>query len=573
MAGFALLIPVAMLPQTFDPFLLPKQLALLSLAALLLVQITRTGFSLPHSRTATWALAAVEIAEVLAFAGASDRLGAILGNFGYRLGITTHVALGVVFLFTMSNVRDERDVLWLLRFGLVSAGLVTAYGLLQFAGGDPFDWTAKSSAVFSTIGNPNDLAGYAVLSVGSLGALMTLPRRFRYACLGIALTGLAATVVLSQSRSGVAGLVVALIALPVLAAANRWPTEQVRRLSITLGGVVAGAILVGLVSGEAGLLRDRFARTFADSRTETSSVSTRVDIWRGSLAVFGEHPLFGVGQDGLLVNFNRERPPDLGPPFSQSSPTGYDPLVNSPHSFPIEVLVTLGVAGALSVLVLFAWLGRTFWCVLRARHSETLPFLGAAGAGYLVVAGLNPLSLPSLAQAAVFSGIVAALAMTEPRTAALRAQRWRRVSFAGAASLFTAVCLFSVMHLWADRQAFAAAEAAANMDDASAVRHAGNAARLIPFESAYRRQKVQALANQGSSRGDPALVRKALQEQTRFLREFPGLASDFIALARLQVALGEPGAVASLAAARDASPYGINTASDIANVTSMLPPR
>lgn len=320
-------------------------------------------------------------------------------------------------------------------------------------------------------------------------------------------------------------------------------------------------------SGRAEVFVGRFGKLFDGSATQTAGIRTRVDIWRGSLAVARHHPYFGVGQDGLIASFNRVRPSGLGSPFDERSPTGYDPLVSSPHSLPLEIFVTLGPLGAAGTVLLVTWLGAAYWRLLRRTPSLTVPFLGAGAVGYLAIAAFNPLSVAGIGQASVLAGAAAGLGASQRRYRLPAAPIGKALARASS-MIVLATMAFAALHFVADRQAFEAASAAANGDDETSARHARQAARMVPSESAYRRQDVQATANLGFSRTDDRIIRSAERKLQQFLVDFPGLAPDFLTLARLRIALGEPGVAAALAAAKDASPYGVNTLADIDSLGS-----
>ena len=567
----ALSVPLFFLPYGFDPFLLPKQLAVLLVVAAMTADAFWSGGRPPSSRLIRWGLVALLTIELLSFAAAQDRLGAITGNLGYRLGVLSHVTLLLVFAGTASVVRSHDDARWLLRWGFAMFLGVFAYGLVQFAGRDPFKWALDSGAVFSSIGNPNDCAGYALLSVGGLGALASLRGHTAPLLTLGCMAAIGSLVIMTDSRSGLMGFGVVLVALPLFALLNRWPGAEIKRLAVILGApslMVAG---FALASGRASLIEARFEQLLRTSPGESASVQTRTDIWRGTWAVVMEHPIFGVGPDGLLVSFNRTRPPGLGPPFSELSSSGYDPLVGSAHNFLLDVLVTLGIPGLVAVLAVTTGIVVEYWRQLRFRRSTMLPFVGAGVTGYGAFILFNPLSLPSLLVLAVLLGAVVGCGNSIP-VVALRLPFIRRVAFLGSLGFAGVVFGFAGLALWADHEAFAAAEAASRGNDSSSVYHSRRAAQAVPFESAYRRQEVQALLNFGFSSHSVVSVEEADIKQRTFLSDFPGFASDFLTLARIRMALGAPGVATAIDAAEVASPRGRNTAAEIASLRARPEP-
>lgn len=557
-------LPVVCVPWLLDPFALPKQLGLAVAAASALVAFAWRPPAFPQLPGLRLAIGAVVLAEATAFVASVDHRGAVLGVYGYRFGLVSHLSALIVFLWAATAVRNVDTLVLLLRAALLPLMVVIAYALFQAAGADPFGWANEWGRSFSTMGNPNDLAGLLVLSVAFLAGIRPTANRGYALRLGGGFAAIAAALMTTESRSGLLGLGVALVALPAFARAARW--EVAGRLALVSAGAVAVVSLFALGSGEAATLTSRFGRTFESNTVRAEGLGTRADVWRGTLAVLADHPTFGVGQDGLMVTFNQSQPAGLGFPFNEPTGTGTDTLVSSPHSAPLEVLVTLGPLGAIAAGLLFVVVAASYWRRLRRGDSPGLSFLGAGVAGYLVVAALNPLSLATVGLLSLLGG--AAVGMdprTQPATLALPKPARRALSLTAGAVLL-AVLGWSAAILAADRQSYDAAAAAVRADDAGALRQARLAARLVPIESTYRRQEVQSLIQLGLTRDDRQRLEEGERQQVRFLRDFRGLALDYLTLARVRAILGLPGVETALRAAEAASPNGLDTRLGVAAV-------
>lgn len=102
------------------------------------------------------------------------------------------------------------------------------------------------------------------------------------------------------------------------------------------------------------------------SSIEEGDTGGRTDIWKSYLALFPEHPIFGVGEEGLIDVATRSG-------AGTSDILGYRTAM-SPHNVLIEVLMKTGVVGLL-VMGVF-WL-KTFLCTVRSLrlYSESLPLI------------------------------------------------------------------------------------------------------------------------------------------------------------------------------------------------------
>lgn len=558
--GF-LALPVAFYPWTFDPFTIPRVAALFPLTAAAFVGVRLKGGRADWRTPAFLCLGALAFAIALSWMASVDRRNAVLGNVGYRFGLTTWFGLLSGTALASLVVRSNETLAWLLRFGAAVLGIVSGYALVQTLGGDPFQWAERWDRPFSTLGNPNDLAAFGVLAIAFVGGVPAVHRRHFDWRAGAILAAATIVVVLSGSRSGVAALFLALLVAIGGCGLGRWPAVEQRRLAGTLGMLVLLGLVTAAVGGDLTDLSRRTADTFSESSTQ--GLYTRLSIWEGSFAAYRAHPVFGVGPDGLLSDFGRHQPVGLGYPFNQSSGTGQDPLVASPHSAPLELLVTAGPLALAAALALGCILAVQAWKKNRTGDVPAMPFLGAALAGFAAMASLNPLSVATAAVVAVLVGATLGLSSGEKtERTRVHGSRWARASLLGTLLVAAAALTFPV--LAADTAAFQAAKASAHHDDASALRQADFAARLMPTDAEYARLKAQAAANVALAGNDTASVAEAERLQVRFLHRFAGLASDYVLLAKLRLITGSPGVDAALDAALRASPRGIETAAAVA---------
>jgi len=265
------------------------------------------------------------------------------------------------------------------------------YAVAQYYRLDPFTWTLDygRGRVFSTMGNPNFLAGemvlvlpiLAALGAGGGGQLRWLARAAFLACLP--------AFALAQTRGAWVGLV-----LGTAAAAAAWlPSRRSftgtgRKLA--WAGVAAALcfLFFSLPSlNPTGLsLPSQLSSSF---NVEQQSARQRLFWWRSAFALFSSSPVAGVG----LGNFARDFPSfsrrfvgawsDLPPAFA-----------DHPHNDFLFVLCENGIIG----LGLLLWLTACWSRILlrRAREGSLLHLATIAGlAGLAIHAVWN---MPSLQQ-------------------------------------------------------------------------------------------------------------------------------------------------------------------------------
>lgn len=555
-----LALPLVFFPWTFDPFAVPRVALLIPLTAVSAIAIGLHWERIEWRSPWIMGLGLLCLALLLSWMASVDRRNALLGNVGYRFGLVTWIALLAGSVLSSVIVRNSGYLTLLLRVGLIVAGAVGAYAVLQGLGADPFDWAEEWDRAFSTLGNPNDLAAFGVLATAFVGGLPSVERRSIDWRVIAGFLFFAGMVTLSGSRSGIAALLLATLVALGACAVSGWPAASLRRLATALATMVVVGLAVTTATGELGNLARRTVDTLDSDSPQ--SLSTRMSIWDGSLAAYRAHPLFGLGPDGLLVDFSRHQPGDLGYPFDAATGTGLDPLVGSPHSAALEVMVTSGpLALAAIVLVSFLVAARASTAV-RRDDAPAIPFVLGAVVGFAAMALFNPLSI---ANVGVFVVLVGSLVgMATGAVEARRMGRQRRITGAAVVVGASTTMVLSGLLLAADVSAYRAGQADARRNDSAAWRHAHSAARLMPLDAAYARLEAQSVANQAFAARDPAKAADAERLQTRFLDRFAGVASDYLLLARLRIISGEPGAEAALAAALDASPHGIDTANSVA---------
>ncbi|MBL8723135.1 MAG: O-antigen ligase family protein [Planctomycetes bacterium] len=239
----------------------------------------------------------------------------------------------------------------------------------------------------------NLLALAMVLGVGLFGALQqrrAAPALRLWVAAAIAVGGLG--VLASESRG-------ALVASAVGVALCLW-LAQPRTLRQHLA---LAAILVLLASITALLLPASVWARFAQLGVELQGGGSRLDIWRGAVALWRQFPWFGTG----LGTFG-----DLSPATQSALVPG---RIENVHNDPLELLVESGVVGAaLVTLLLGTFAVRALRQILALRPGERrwlASGCAAAVAAFAVHAGAEfPLAIPANATwAAACLGLLAGL--------------------------------------------------------------------------------------------------------------------------------------------------------------------
>jgi O-antigen ligase len=255
---------------------------------------------------------------IVGAAGVSVFAAAYMGTAA--LQVVRYVEVFLVLFLVVYMTANTSDVIHLLITAILLAGLVAAWvGLVQFVTGE--GTTRATRKVPGFLGG-----GYgAAMAVELFLALSVLihpsPRRTKIAA-GIVLPFVAVALFLSQARAWMGAFVVALLVSMLFA------RKEVRRMMLVAFAVIVGGVALLIATNAFGLAEGslvdvvvrssfRWQTTRGSAATEEISLLMRLNAWSHALALFVQHPLFGIGVGNLriadYVTFTLARPmPDAG---------------------------------------------------------------------------------------------------------------------------------------------------------------------------------------------------------------------------------------------------------------------
>ncbi|MBI1242979.1 IctB family putative bicarbonate transporter [Umezakia ovalisporum] len=290
----------------------------------------------------------------------------------------------LLFALCARVLRFPRLRSWIITLYLHVSLIVSIYGLRQWFFGatalatwvDPQSPLAKTTRVYSYLGNPNLLAGYLVPAVVfSLVAIFAWQSWIKKA-LGLTMfIANGACLVLTFSRGGWIGLVVGVltaITLLVYWWIVRMPAFwRTWSLPIILGGMI-GVVLLAVIFVEP--VRLRVLSIFADR--QDSSNNFRRNVWDAVFEMIRDRPIIGIGPGHN--SFNQIYPLYQRPRYTALSA----------YSVFLEVAVETGFVG----LGCFLWLiivtfNNAFLQVRRLREYRSLEGFWLIGA-FATLAGM-----------------------------------------------------------------------------------------------------------------------------------------------------------------------------------------
>lgn len=454
-------VPIAWTRHVHDEYLLPE-LAILSLGILIAAGgaalLDRDGA--PRSSRLDRPLTATLCIWALSTAFSADPLLSLLGTYGgYTYGLWQMALYAAVFqLASLADALLQRRIL---RSGLASAMLVSAYAVIQHTGLDPLtrigDLPTGYRAV-ATLGSPVFLGAYLVVWLPlALHSALSEPGETAFGRCAFALigAGLLSTVSRGAWLAAMLGSVVYL-GLTGRLRAPRWTRGQWAAGLLIVAAAVACASYALLQRGGLRLGHE----------------GERVAIWRMAGSVFLQNPWLGAGPDTFEQGLLRVRTED----FIRLLGQGY--WLGHAHNEFLQVLATTGLLGLTASLWLLCGLSEVG---RRELHDPARRDL-AAGlisglAALLFVMQFNIVSLPSCVMAALTAGILNSSRRPEKRAG----QAWRPRGIV--LLIFAVASVLCSLRLVAADHAFKLAHGTA--DRAQARRHYLRSLELNPCELRY----------------------------------------------------------------------------------------
>lgn len=291
------------------------------------------------------------------------------------------------FLFASSFNQSSKRVIIAFSTLFLTACAVSAYGLYQYKTGvqplatweDP-SVLVKSTRIYSTLGNPNLLAGFLipVLPVGVALWMITFLKRRWFLGLPV-LVGTAVILLaclLTGSRGGYVGILGGAGLVFWICSTWIWIEHPRYRWTIFLALALIPVALFLAVQFVPSM-EHRVMSMFAGR--DDSSNSFRMNVWLASLAMFMDSWWIGIGPGNSTFRLA----------YGLYMTSGYDAL--GAYCVPLEVACETGVIGlaaaALLMIVFFSRAHINFW---RTEDSAVrwLVIATAAGVAGLMVHGL-----------------------------------------------------------------------------------------------------------------------------------------------------------------------------------------
>lgn len=311
-----------------------------------------------------------------------NKIVSIFGYYRHYEGLLSLICYLILF-FSLVNVFEKRSIMFLLNLLLLTAVVCSIYGIIQHLRLDPFSWSGAAgdpNRVSSSFGNPAFFGGYIVMFVPiAFGCLIFSFNKTSFVFYALCFFIVSVGFFLTNARACYIGLFFGLLLF----------LKQVIKYKITKKAFLyffiffIPCVYFNLRKETSAILR--FATTFtgkehaqkvskiayqATSHGFEGSAGIRLHIWKDTLKIIKEYPIFGVGLDGLGNVYLKYRSMGV---FRIEG----DAKADSSHNEFLDIAVTRGIFG----LIIYLWLIGSFiyLCIReKTKRQEIFMLFGIA---------------------------------------------------------------------------------------------------------------------------------------------------------------------------------------------------
>ena len=316
-----------------------------------------------------------------------DSRTSLLGYYSrFNGGLMSTISYSFLYWAFVSNM-DRVKTINAIKTLLISATLVSLYGILQHLGIDAHLWVQDvRNRVFSTLGQPNWLAAWLVAIIPITWVFLIYNKsqsskfKFKDQVWLIASVLLFATIIYTRSRSGLAAFALISLIFWILCGIIAYKLKKYNLKQSVSAFVICNLlfVIIAAVSGTAWTpklfeLINKPTANFQQPNTvqgpalETGgseSGSIRKIVWRGAIDNWKAYPILGSGVETFALSYYKFRPQE------HNMVSEWDYLYNKAHNEYLNFAATTGTLGLLSYISLI------FFSLLQISNFKFLPLPG-----------------------------------------------------------------------------------------------------------------------------------------------------------------------------------------------------
>jgi len=327
----------------------------------------------------------VGVTSLLSTIWSNNHLTSVFGVYEDFEGILTIVNYILLWFLVHHYVRSLQDIRKFLIMVVLAGFFAGGYGLAQNFGIDFIAWnphTYTASRLFGSLGNPNFLAAYLLMSLPITMMLFLTIERFQAKSFYlVAIVVMTVTIFFTKSRGAFYALVAEVLFFSVYMVYDTWRQGDLwyrNRRWLVLLAVLAGMTLFSPFVRST--IRQTVVRTLTTLDIKHVKITPRLYIWRSALQMMRDKPVLGSGLDTFQITFPKYR-------LAEYWRLEWNGTPEKAHNFFLQIGATTGLLG----LGAWLWLLVVFFAVLWKQQKSLSPFrrhltiaIGIAQIGFLV---------------------------------------------------------------------------------------------------------------------------------------------------------------------------------------------
>lgn len=335
---FLILAPTLVIaPNSFlDPINWPKQIIFVLVIPIILFELYIHFSSIITKKLLVPFILSASLLLIAAVLNYESLTTTLWGTWGRNNGLITSLLLIFIAFVVSILIRIDSFGTYLVKAISLCYIPATIYGLSQFIGFEPLDWSVKDQ-VFSVFGNTNFAS--TIFSLSALASLIVFFRldttsKFRLIYLA---QGIGSIIVMlgTNSLQGPVALALGLGIWGYYGLKRKWGNYS--RIFLGLG-----------VSAFSFLLLSFFGFGPMGSLLYQYTLKLRSLYWLAGLKIGSTSPIYGVGVDSYGDFYRQNRSQET------IELTSIDLTVSNAHNSPIQIFATLGVIGLIAYFVVMA---------------------------------------------------------------------------------------------------------------------------------------------------------------------------------------------------------------------------
>lgn len=323
----------------------------------------------------------------------SSPIISFLGKYRRYEGFSTLLNYGLIFFLVNQSIFKTKKINSILTSLVVTSGIISLYGILQFAGYDFIGWNRnlwEANRSFSTLGNPVFLGGYLVLILPLALVKYFNSDKLRVSFFyGLIIFLIFFCLIATFSRGGwIAGLVGFALMIVLIGKKAALSKKTGIIILIFIFTLITSLFLNRLNLSDSNKRLSFSKRLVSISETD-KGWGSRIEVWKAIPKIVLEKPLLGWGPDMFYLAYPKVATLKYAKFIGKST----YPSDNA-HNYFLQLLSTQGILGFLAyALIIFVLLFYGIKFLLKQEDEKRILLSGlmAAFVGYLIYlqSGIN----------------------------------------------------------------------------------------------------------------------------------------------------------------------------------------